>query len=128
MDFDQFFKSMIIISQKIFLDSDLRTSLQLLCNSFITPIEDMISQTDRGDSNNQIAQLMEVLKDEYMVEILSCVHKTLIPYYHFYANQKTSLLNFDQFTKFCLDFGIFPDILSKSKIMRFFSTLSGFYQ
>ena len=88
----------------------------------------MIAQTDRGDSNNQIAQLMEVLKDEYMVEILSCVHKTLIPYYHFYANQKTSLLNFDQFTKFCLDFGIFPDILSKSKIMRFFSTLSGFYQ
>jgi hypothetical protein len=38
------------------------------------------------------------------------------------------LLTFEQFTKFCLDFGIFPDILSKSKIMRFFSTLSGFYQ
>jgi hypothetical protein len=71
---------------------------------------------------------MEVLKDEYMVEILSCVHKTLIPYYHFYAHQKTGLLTFEQFTKFCLDFGIFPDILSKSKIMRFFSTLSGFYQ
>ena len=95
MDFDQFFKSMIIISQKIFVDYDLRTSVQLLCNSFITPIEEMISQTDRGDGNNQIAQLMEVLKDEYMVEILSCVHKTLIPYYHFYASQKNSLLNFD---------------------------------
>jgi hypothetical protein len=71
---------------------------------------------------------MEVLKDEYMVEILSCVHKTLIPYYHFYTHPKTSLLTFDQFIKFCLDFAIFPDILSKSKIMRFFSTLSGFYQ
>jgi hypothetical protein len=70
---------------------------------------------------------MEVLKDEYMVEILSCVHKTLIPYYHFYAHPKTGLLTFDQFTKFCLDFAIFPDILSKSKIMRFFSTLSCFY-
>jgi hypothetical protein len=60
--------------------------MELLVNSFIVPIEEMISQSDRGDSNTQISQLMEVLKDEYMVEILSCVHKTLIPYYHFYAN------------------------------------------
>lgn len=71
---------------------------------------------------------MEVLKDEYMVEILSCVHKTLIPFFHHYSHQKTQLLNFAGFSKFCHDFGIFPDILTKSKIMRFFSTLSGFYQ
>ena len=38
------------------------------------------------------------------------------------------MLNFEGFSKFCLDFGIFPDILTKSKIKRFFSTLSGFYQ
>lgn len=66
---------------------------------------------------------MEILKDEYMIEILSCVHKTILPYYQFYANQK-GYMNFDGFSKFCLDFGIFPDILNKSKIMRFFSTLS----
>ena len=71
---------------------------------------------------------MEVLKDEYMVEILGCVHKTLIPYYQYYAHQKTSLLSFEGFSKFCLDFGIFPDILTKAKIKRFFTTLSGFYQ
>lgn len=70
---------------------------------------------------------MDILKDEYMVEILSCVHKTLIPYYNFYANQKTSLLSFGGFSKFCLDFGIFPDILTKSKMKKFFHTLSGFY-
>ena len=54
----------------------------------------MIALTDRGDNNNQIGQLMDVLKDEYMVEIHSCVHKTLIPYYHFYAQPKTALLNY----------------------------------
>lgn len=95
MDFDQFFKSMILISQKIFTGCDLRTSMELLTNSFIASIEEAISVSDRGDSNTQISQLMEVLKDEYMVEILSCVHKTLIPYYHFYAHQKTGLLTFD---------------------------------
>ena len=95
MDFDQFFKSIILIAQKIFTNCDIRTSMELLCTKFITPIEDMIALSGRGESNNQISQLMEVLKDEYMVEILSCVHRTLIPYYHFYAHQKTGLLTFD---------------------------------
>ena len=55
-------------------------------NSFIVPIEEMISQLNIGDCNFKISQLMEVLKDEYTVEILSSVHKIIIPYYHFYAN------------------------------------------
>lgn len=37
-------------------------------------------------------------------------------------------MNFDSFSKFCTDFEIFPDILSKPKIMRFFKTLSGFFE
>jgi hypothetical protein len=70
---------------------------------------------------------MDLLKDDTMVEILGCVHKTMLPYYAFYASSK-GLMNFDGFIKFCTDFAIFPDILSKSRIMRFFSTLSSFYQ
>jgi len=38
------------------------------------------------------------------------------------------LLTFEGFSKFCSDFEIFPDILSKPKIMRFFRTLSGFFE
>lgn len=37
-------------------------------------------------------------------------------------------MNFESFSKFCSDFEIFPDILSKPKIMRFFKTLSGFFE
>lgn len=37
-------------------------------------------------------------------------------------------MNFEGFQKFCIDFGIFPDILSKPKIFRFFKTLANFYQ
>lgn len=70
---------------------------------------------------------MEILKDEQIVELLGCVHKTLLPFFAFYANNK-GLMNFDGFSKFCHDFGIFPDILTKSKMMRFFFTLSNFYQ
>ena len=38
------------------------------------------------------------------------------------------LINFDSFSRFCTDFEIFPDILSKPKIMKFFKTLSGFFE
>jgi len=52
----------------------------------------------------------------------------MMPFYAFYADQRTSLLNFNGFSRFCTDFEIFPDILSKPKIMRFFKTLSGFFE
>ena len=71
---------------------------------------------------------MEILKDDTIVEILGCVHRSMMPYYTYYADQKTGLLGFDGFSKFCTDFEIFPDILNKPKIMRFFKTLSGFYE
>ena len=69
---------------------------------------------------------MEILKDDTMVELLGCVHKALLPYYAFYASNKGQM-NFEGFSKFCGDFGIFPDILPKSKIMRYFYTLSNFF-
>jgi hypothetical protein len=36
-------------------------------------------------------------------------------------------MDFNGFSKFCVDFGIFPDILSKPKIFRFFKNLANFY-
>lgn len=37
-------------------------------------------------------------------------------------------MDFEGFMRFSLEFGIFPDILSKPKVSRFFKTLSNFYQ
>ena len=54
------------------------------------------------------------------------VHSTLLPFYAYYANEK-SQMDFAGFSKFCIDFGIFPDILSKPKIFRFFKNLANFY-
>lgn len=71
---------------------------------------------------------MEILKDQNIVEILGGVHRSMMPYYQYYADQKSTLLNFEGFSRFCSDFEIFPDILSKPKIMRFFKTLSGFFE
>jgi hypothetical protein len=54
------------------------------------------------------------------------VHTTLLPFYSFYSNEKNQM-DFTGFSKFCVDFGIFPDILSKPKIFRFFKNLANFY-
>lgn len=71
---------------------------------------------------------MEILKDQDIVDLLGSAHRSMMSFYLYYANQQTGLLNFDGFSRFCTDFEIFPDILSKPKIMRFFKTLSGFFE
>lgn len=92
-------------------------------------LDNQIQMTEKGnDSQSQIIQLMEILKDQDIVDLLGGVHRSMMSYYLYYANQKTGLLNFDGFSRFCTDFEIFPDILSKPKIMRFFKTLSGFFE
>lgn len=50
---------------------------------YISNLENMISQSEKGGVNSQkhITQLMDILKDEYMVELLSYVHKALVPFY-----------------------------------------------
>ena len=54
MDYDQFFKALILISQRIFKGVDMHTSLELLFNSRLGALEDQIVQNDKGDSNQQI--------------------------------------------------------------------------
>ena len=71
---------------------------------------------------------MELLKDQNIVDLLGCVHKSVMPFYLYYADQKNSLLNFDGFQRFFSDFELFPDVISKPKVFRFFKTLSGFFE
>ncbi len=63
-----------------------------------------------------------------MVELLSIVHRTLFPFFLKYTlNSNSLVMNFDGYTRFCRDFGIFPDVLPKSRILQFFHTLSQIY-
>ena len=104
-------------------------ALAALIRNNLAQLDTSIERTEKGNnSQNQILQLMEILKDDNIVEILGCVHKSMMPYYSYYADQKTGYMNFHGFSRFCADFEIFPDILSKPKILRFFKTLSSFFE
>lgn len=82
---------------------------------------------DRTVDEGEIEKLMKILKDNDVLELLGIVHKTLYPYYDHYSDEN-GLMQFKHFSNFAKDFGIFPDYLPKSKLYKFFHTLSGFYQ
>lgn len=69
---------------------------------------------------------MDMLKDEEVIEALGLVHRSIIYYYRYYSNTRGNM-NFENFIKFCKDFAIFPDLLSKAKLLRFFYTLSSIH-
>ena len=69
---------------------------------------------------------MEVLKDPEVIDVLNHVHKSIIYYYNFYSDTY-GFLNFDNFIRFCRDFSIFPDIVSKPKLLRFFQALAAIH-
>lgn len=138
MDFTQFLKFLEILAEK--LSSDLSTS-QSATNNYIFLIKQIVattenpqktSQTDHETStqrglNSQYANiLMEMLKDDEMIEALGIVHKVFTPYFIFYADTR-GFMNFTSFIRFCKDFQIFPDAISKAKLLRFFYALAGIY-
>ena len=90
--------------------------------------EDQNDQIDEenAENNEHILNLMEVLKNEEMVNLLELIHRTLYPYFNFYS-EETGVMREDQFVNFCKDFMIFPDILPEEIVMNFFCTLSQFY-
>ncbi len=124
MDFEQFLRSIAMLAEKIY-PIDPKEAFTRIVEERLLELESRVCE-ERSSGQHHINQLMEILKDEKMVEMLGVVHKSLLPHYSYYANHK-GLMEFDGFSKFCADFGIFPDIIPKAKIMRFFYTLANFF-
>lgn len=47
----------------------------------------------------------------------------MVGYFKFYSESKTAM-EFEKFAKFCKDFGIFPAITSKQRLLKIFNTLA----
>jgi hypothetical protein len=76
-----------------------------------------------ADHTNSIAFLFEVLQNEEVLDFLQEIHKIMLPIYQLYANE-ANLLTPGQFFALFRDFGLFPDILSKTKLESIFETLA----
>jgi len=133
MDLAKFAKSLVLVGSEVYsvpIVGFEAATLSTMINNSLAQLDLKIQRSERGvnlNASSQIQKLLEILQDESIVDLLSVVHRTMLPFYSFYANSHLQM-NFAGFQKFCVDFGIFPDILSKPQIFRFFKTLANFYQ
>jgi hypothetical protein len=125
LDFRQFLKALHEIATKAFIDAQSEDCLMHLLDEYILKL-DQGSDNIRGVSSKYVKGLMDMLKDDEVIEALSLVHRSIIYYYRYYANSRGNM-SFDNFIRFCRDFGIFPDLIPKAKLLRFFYTLSSIH-
>lgn len=125
LDFKQFLQALEQIAQKVFPEQALDDSLTRIVTEYILKLENNWND-ERGVSSSGIKNQMESLRDPKVIEILSVVHRSIIFYYRAYSNP-AGLLEFDGFLKFCKDFAIFPDLIAKAKLLRFFCTLANIH-
>lgn len=125
MDFNMFLKALEVLSEKLYPGLSIDEARVNLIENCIMQLDNE-NTSQRGLNSQYVNTLMEMLKDEEMIEALGIVHKVFAPYYIFYADSH-GFMNFTAFIRFCKDFQVFPDILSKAKLLRFFYALAGIY-
>ena len=62
-----------------------------MVTSILIELDKQIQASDRGMNTNassQIQKLLEILQDESIVDVLSIVHKSMLPFYQYYSNGK----------------------------------------
>jgi hypothetical protein len=114
-----------VISTRLYPDAALETAYISFIGDYLLQLENEWND-ERGVSSNYIKQLMELLKDQDMIEVLILIHKSIIYFYRYYADAR-GLLNFDNFIRFAKDFNLFPDLIAKSKLLRFFYTMASIH-
>ena len=116
LDFEGFLKAIEKLAQRLFPDREPEFAINyILENHFIYLDHQIKAITDEHKpsmSGRPLQTLIDVLKDPEIVDFLGYVHKSLMIFYNFYADQAGSM-NFESFVKFFKDFGIFPDIVPK---------------
>ncbi|OMJ92851.1 hypothetical protein SteCoe_4300 [Stentor coeruleus] len=123
IEFRQFLKALELISKKVYPEQPVQEAFNSLLEEHILKLEAQLSE-ERASNSKAIQEIMEQFKAEEVIEALGLVHRSLLYYYKAYANPNL-MMNFPSFIRFCKDFEIFPEIASKSKLLRVFHTLSG---
>lgn len=123
IEFQQFLKALEIIARKIYPALPIQEAYHALLEEFILKLEEDLNESRIVCSDN-IKESLEGFKNDDTIEALSIVHRSVLYFYRYYADNQ-NLMNYDNFIVFCRDFELFPDLVSKTKLVRFFYTLAG---
>jgi hypothetical protein len=123
IEFQKFLKTLELISRKVFPELPLQDGLNKLLDDYVLRLEAQLSE-ERATNSRAIQETMEEFKSDEVIEALSLVQRSVFYYYKAYAGPNL-LMTFQDFIRFCKDFEVFPDVVSKSKLLRIFKTLAG---
>ena len=126
IDFSTFINILEVTCLMIIPNKNPKEAINFLITNHIIPLTQLIS--NKNDTSVHVNFLLEKQTTPELVQILALVHKAFLPVYKFYCTKNTYLMAFEQFQKFCVDFSIFPDICSKSKLFSFFKSISSCMQ
>jgi hypothetical protein len=126
MEFETFLKALELIAQKLYPEYDPCTSVSHLIERHLLEISVPEAKEERSIGVHHIKILVDLLKNPDIVFILTRVHNNMKTIFNFYADSKGKM-NIHQYTRFCKDFKIFPDILAKSKLFRLFYSFSSLF-
>jgi len=80
-----------------------------------------------NDVREQFKTLIKMLKDPALVDVLAFLKKQLHLVYKRYCSPQNVQINFAAFMKFCRDFAVFPNLMSRNKLMKMFYSLASLY-
>ena len=122
LDYSQFIQAIHLISRKIFNIKNEDDALDLLIKNFIEPLENDLLESKMSKIND-LDDTISVVNSNEFFSLSSLIKKSLNYYYKVYTN-KQLLMNSSGFLRFCRDFEIFPDIISKNSLLSIFDSLS----
>ena len=121
LNFKDFYKSMLIVSRRIYQELSEEEALLKLINNNMRLLEE--KNKNIGKNISSLKGVVEKLKEKEVVEILDSVHKLVKLYFDAYSNG-TGQMQYDEFIKFCRDFTIFPDLCTKMMLHGIFFSLA----
>jgi len=112
-----------MISNKLFPEFEAAEALRELIENRILPLNQTEYIRKGSQGVQHIGMLKELLEDEAVIKILGILHNNIAVYYDCYADSK-GMMNFINFLKFFKEFEVFPKLISKAKLSRYFYALA----
>ena len=120
MTFQLFLKALELLAEKLHPKLSIEQSISKLLEQNILDL----SKGIQGVSKESIKACLDIINSENMQEIKEIWFSTLSPYANAYTDARGSV-NLRSFLQFTKDFSVFPDLISKGKIVQIYSGILG---
>ena len=120
MSFNVFIQFIEMIAVKMNPKLSTETAFKKLIEECFVNLDNEAFSQANVDS---IEEKMNMIQEPEIIEALGMLHRSIIFFYRCFADGK-GYMKFDAFIKFCREFSLFPDIISKQKLLKIFFALA----